>query len=75
MNIYISGKKIYDKAGDSYSRSCRIGWKLYDESNAVIDSGTCDSGNCKVGELFKDKEVRIYRMKPGTYRLEILNVN
>ena len=75
LNIYISGKKIYDKAGDSYSRSCRIGWKLYDESNAVIDSGTCDSGNCKVGELFKDKEVRIYRMKPGTYRLEILNVN
>lgn len=74
LHIYISGKKTYDKSGDSYSRDCYIGWKLYDESGAVIDSGTCYSGDCKVGEQFKNAEISVYGLKPGTYRLEILDV-
>lgn len=74
LYIYLSGEKIFDGYDDSYSRSCKIGWKLYDESDAVVDSGNCYSSDCRVGEQFKNAEIYLYNLIPGNYRLEILNV-
>lgn len=74
LHIYLSGEKTFDGYDDSYSRSCKIGWKLYDESNAVVDSGNCYSSDCRVGEQFKNAEIYTYNLTPGDYRLEILNV-
>ena len=74
LYIFISGEKTHDASGDAYSRDCRIGWKLYDDSGAVVDSGTCYSGDCAVGEQFKNVKISVHGLKAGTYRLEILDV-
>lgn len=74
VTIYLSGKKTYDYNGDSYSRSCRIGWKLYDSTGAVVDSGTCFTGDCQVGENFKNAEIKVYGITPGRYRLQLLDI-
>lgn len=73
--LKFSGKKTYDEDGDSYSRDCRIGWKLYDSDDNVIASGTCSTSNVETDESFKlDKSYINAEMAPGNYRLEILNV-
>lgn len=73
MKLLFSGTKTFDTEGDNHSDSCQIGWKLYDENNAVVDSGTCYTSDCTVGEQFRNAEISVYDLEIGTYRLEILD--
>ena len=74
VNLKISGKKTFDADGDNYSRSCNVGWKLYDQSNNVIDSGTFYSSQISVGEVFRESSSYVSDLSVGTYTLELLDV-
>lgn len=77
LYIYFTGEKTYDAEGDKYSRSCVVGWKLYDSEGYVVDSGTFHSSHIAVGEKFKnEKDYAWDIIKPGeTYTLVISNVD
>ncbi len=77
LKIYVSGKKTYDKNGSGQSSSCKIGWKLYDANNNVIESGTIYTESLAMGEGFLDADDTAYNcIEAGsTYRLVLLNVN
>lgn len=75
INLYFNGKKSYDYRGSTQSSSAKIGWKLYDENNNVIKSGTCYSPSLSENETFADAHDYIYNVNTGNYRLEILSVN
>ena len=77
VTFYFTGEKTYDKNGNSYSQSCKIGWKLYDEDGYVVDDGTCYTTSIKVGEKFKDASATAYNIieQGKTYRLVIMNVS
>lgn len=71
--ISIDGQKLYDYQGNSYSDSCKIGWKLYN-GDVVVDSGTIYTAQIAVGEKFAKETVSIYNLEEGDYRLEFLDV-
>ena len=77
VTFYFTGEKTYDKNGNGYSQSCKIGWKLYDEDGYVVDSGTCYTTSIKVGEKFKDAKCNANNVieQGKTYRLVIMNVS
>ena len=77
VTFYFAGEKTYDKNGNSYSQSCKIGWKLYDEDGYVVSDGTCYTTSIKVGEKFKDADCTAYDVieQGKTYRLVIINVS
>ncbi len=75
LYIYYSGEKTYDYRGSGQSRNLKIGWKLYDEEGYVVDTGTHYGSSLAQGDKFKDSEGRIYNLKPGKYRLEIISTN
>lgn len=74
VELQFSGEKIFDIEGDDLSQACPIGWKLYDSTDAVVDSGTLYTVDLKVGERFLNSSTYITAsLEPGDYRLEILN--
>lgn len=73
MKLIFSGTKLFDKKGDQNSEGCRIGWKLYDEQGAVVDSGTCFTSDCTVGEKFRNSEAYVNNLESGNYRLVIMD--
>ena len=77
VTFYVTGEKTYDKNGSSYSQSCKIGWKLYDEDGYVVADGTCYTTSLKVGEKFKNEDFSAYNVieQGKTYRLVIMNVS
>lgn len=75
IDLYFNGKKSYDYRGNTQSSSAKIGWKLYDENNNVIKSGTCYSPSLSENETFSDAHDYIFNVNAGNYRLEILSVN
>ncbi len=77
LYIYFTGRKTYDSKGSGQSAPCKIGWKLYDSNNYVVDSGTAYTLSLATGEGFKDAKDTAYNcITPGgTYKLVILNVN
>ncbi len=77
IKIFFTGEKTYDSDGAGQSSSCRIGWKLYDDEDYVVDSGTFYSESIKTGEKFKNGySYASDCIEPGgSYRLEILDVN
>lgn len=74
VDFNISGTKIFDMKGDSYSRGGRIGWKLYDEKNNIVDSGNFITNNICVGEKYINCTESAHNIEPGKYYLELLNV-
>lgn len=74
-----SGTKTYDYRGAGQSDACEIGWKIYDPNGNVLNTGTFRSPSVAEGESFANQEEDlIYNFQasePGTYRLEILDVN
>ena len=74
LKIILSGTKTYDIKGDSYSRKCKIGWKLYNANGGVVDSGVVYTSDIEVDEDFIDCSTYTEKLEPGTYKLEILNV-
>ena len=76
MYLYFSGEKTYDIEGNGYSKSCKVGWKLYDSEGYVKKSGTIYSPAIKVGEKFRNVKEYIYDIEIGeTYTLVIENVD
>ena len=77
LYIYFTGEKTYDKEGNNYSRSCKVGWKLYDSDGYILDSGTFYSPGIAVGEKFRNEKAYAWDViQPGeTYRLEISSVD
>ena len=77
LYIYFTGEKTYDERGNSYSQSCKIGWKLYDSEGYVVASGTCYSDAIAVGEKFRNqKEYAWDCITTGeTYTLEIIHTS
>lgn len=79
LSVFFSGKKLYDHRGAGQSDECRIGWKLYDDDNNVLDTGTFYSPSVAEGEGFVNKEEDLIysfdNVEPGSFRLEIMNVN
>ncbi len=74
VSITLEGKKTYDAEGSSYSRGCRIGWKLYNDKGVVVDSGTFSSSDVKEGETFSGCTAYASDLSAGKYKLELLNV-
>ena len=77
VTFYFTGEKTYDKNGNNYSQSCKIGWKLYDSNGYVVADGTCYTTAIRVGEKFKDADDTAYNVieQGETYRLVIMNVS
>lgn len=77
LEIYFTGRKTYDSRGSGQSDSCKISWKLYDDTNTVIASGTAYTLSVAVGEGFNNASSAAYNcIKPGgTYTLKLLNTN
>ena len=77
LYIYFSGNKTYDSRGSNQSDSCKIGWKLYDNNNNVIASGTAYTLSIATGEGFVKTKDTAYNCitAGGTYKLVLLNVN
>ncbi len=74
VTIYFTGRKNYDYRGAGQSTSVKIGWKLYDKNNYVVDSGTCYSPSVCKGDNWKADET-IFYVIAGDYTLKILNSN
>ena len=79
LYMYFTGRKTYDTRGNEQSDICRIGWKLYDSDNYVIDSGTAITTSVKVGEGFRNQKEYVFDLDEKTtntvLRLELLDVN
>lgn len=79
LELYFSGKKTYDYRGAGQSDSCKIGWKLYGPSGAVVESDTFYSPSVAMGESFSNQKEYAFdtydNLPAGNYRLEISNVN
>ena len=76
VTLYCSGTKDYDYRGSKQSAALKIGWKLYNSSGAVVESGTMYTSQLAEGETFADSSDYIsYGLSKGDYRIEILNVN
>ena len=73
--IYFSGQKDYDYRGATQSASVAISWKIYDEDDVVVDSGTVYSPSIAMDEKFADANGYIKFPKPGHYRIVIGNTN
>lgn len=77
--LYFSANKSYDVDGAGQSDSCTISYKIYDSDDNVITSNSFYSPALAMGEKFSDKEERAIdtydKIKPGTYRLELLSTN
>lgn len=72
--LYFSGEKTYDEEGSKHSSTCKIGWKLYDEDDYVVESGTCRSSEIAEGEKFRKAKDYIFDVLPGKYYLELISV-
>lgn len=79
LTLYFSGTKTYDYRGSGQSDSCKIGWKLYGPSGAVVESDTFYSPSVAMGESFSNQREYAFdtydNLPAGNYRLEISNVN
>lgn len=68
----ITIEKTYDVDGDNSNESCIFTYKVYDEENFVVASGTVFSRDMKVGE--KSKEEEYISITPGRkYRIVFEN--
>ncbi len=75
ITVNLTGEKMYDAEDGSVSGECHIGWKLYDREGSVVDSGTAWTNGVMVGQKFKKCQFCLRDLEPGTYQLELLNVN
>ena len=70
----IAIKSIYDENGNNYSRTATVGYKIYDEDNVVVKSGTFYGETISVGETCYVEE-NIYYLEAGhTYTVEFLGI-
>ncbi len=71
VTIYLSGEKIFDAEGDDKSNYGMIDWKLFDENNNVLDSGSIFADELTVGQSFTGIEIYLFELAVGSYKLEL----
>lgn len=75
LNLYFSGTKIMDYLGNDHNGMCLVGWKIYDASGNVFNTGRFTSPTLAVGDSFtneKEEVLHIGNNAPaGAYRLEL----
>ncbi|MGN0636203.1 MAG: hypothetical protein ACI4I5_08275 [Acutalibacteraceae bacterium] len=69
--LKITGKKTYDRQGNNNTNWIYIDWRLYNDENCVVDSGSFSTESLKVEETFVIDDVYTDYLDPGTYYLEI----
>lgn len=69
--LSFSGTKTFDKGGESASDNTSFRYKLYDDDNVVVSSGSVYVDPLTVGESFKGASTYTSELSPGTYRLVI----
>lgn len=74
VKVYFTGEMTYSKSA-YVSRSCEVGYKLYDSSNIVVASGVFYSDKVLTGEMFKGYTYISSNLEEGEYRLVLLDVN
>lgn len=68
-------QKLLDVKGTQYSRSCKVGYKLYDSEGFVVESSTIHTQAMYSGEKTK-YTLSLGKLKEGeTYRMELLDVD
>ena len=67
------GEKVYD-TNPTVSSACKIGYKLYDQDDIVVSSGTIYTSSVIPGEKFKETRIIENGLAEGSYRLELLNI-
>lgn len=74
VTFIMSGTQIYSIYGEDYLSANRISYKLYDEDNYVIASGTIETIKIAPGDSIRNIEFTIGQIeKWGSYRLELFN--
>lgn len=70
LKITISGEKTYGSGGLGYDI---ISYKLYDDDDYMVDSGSIYLSSLSNGDKFKDDSIVFYDVIPGaTYTLKIM---
>lgn len=79
ITVTLIGTKKYDQAGIYYGRACRIAYKVYDEYDFVVDSGTCITEKIKAGEKFKETfQITFFdwsKLSSHSFRIVLLNAS
>ncbi|MGM9953608.1 MAG: Ig-like domain-containing protein [Intestinibaculum porci] len=71
VRLNYTGKKLYDSTNSN--DYCRIDYKLYNENNVVVDSGSIFSNNVNAGESFSGYTYLGSTLPEGSYRLELFD--
>ena len=71
VNLLFSGNKTFDKEGESASNISIFRYKLYDNNNAVVSSGSIYVDALSTGEVFKGASTYATDIAPGSYRLVV----
>jgi len=72
FTIQYIGQKTYDSQGDNRNGACRFYWKLYDNEDYVVATGTSYTSAITTGEKFKNGKIEIY-IKAGEYTLKFFD--
>lgn len=73
ITINLSGEKTYESEDPYSSQYSDIGWKLRDENDVIVASGTAFTNAMAVGEKFANCEIYASDLVPGTYKLELMD--
>lgn len=74
VEIFFTIEKIYDEAGNNYSTTPRLAYKIYSSDNQVIDSGNIlGDATISVGEKTK-ADITAFIDEWKDYKLVIINV-
>lgn len=73
--LLISGTKTYDRLGDGNSGRFFLEYKVFDDENFVVDSGSSITNSLVLNESFRNHEINIYGLEPGNYRIEFTKSN
>lgn len=74
VKISFSGRKTYDFFGNTHNSSIVIHYKIYNQNNAVVESGFAMTPMICVGDAFENVETTVSVMFPnGNYSVKIEN--
>lgn len=72
LNLTFAGTKTYEKE-NLINVFNFASYKLYDEEDYIVDSGSIVFSDINAGEKFKGNTITIYNLSAGNYRLELLD--
>ncbi len=72
LKIYLTGE--LDFTWYEVSRMYHVGWRLIDEEGYIVKSGQLLTDSLGWHDKFKNKEIIIFDVEPGLYKLELRDV-